>query len=148
MSRLDQCQETLEADLVEIGKTLNFVQMSFRVYAQTGNMLPYVAEVGELRELLVHFRNNKLTDVSSIYQAMFVQIWAAFEFFVRGLIISYLEGFCSRRRDFSSLEKYGLIRRNILHTGIAFQQIFENRSNMAIDFYAFARNVATGVRSR
>jgi hypothetical protein len=145
MNRFEKCEVTLKADLAEISRTLDFVHISFRVSAQSGNIISRVADDRELRELLVELQKKKLTEITAVYQALFVQVWAAFELFIRNLIIAYVEEFCVAKSDFSALQKQGLIDRNIHHTGITFQQVFENRSNVVIDFYAMAKNVATAV---
>jgi len=63
--------------------------------------------------------------------------------FVRTLITSYVDEVADRTGDFKSLDQAKLIERNIYHTGIALQQIFDNRSNVSIDFYRVAQNIGT-----
>jgi hypothetical protein len=145
MSRFEDSYASLQTEFAEIQKELEFVQQSFRIFGRTGQLLPHLIHLPELRQLLLDWRQTNLIQINFIYQAFLVQAWAVFELFIRRLVVSYLEEFAERKADFKTLDKYGLIKRNILHTGVAFQQIFDNRTNAAVDFYSFAKNVSTSV---
>jgi len=112
----------------------------------SGRILAWVGPDDDLRPVVEDFRaSTRLSDLSFIYRSFYVQAWSAFELFVRTLIISYLEDVSDRANDFDSLKKAKLIERNLYHTGVALQQIFENRSNVAIDFYLIAKNAGTSI---
>jgi hypothetical protein len=145
MTRIDDSYASLQAEFAEIQKELEFVQLSFRIFGRTGQLLSHINNIADLRQLIVDWRQTNLVEINFIYQAFLVQAWAVFELFIRRLVISYIEEFLERKADFKTLDQYGLIKRNLLHTGIAFQQIFDNRTNAAVDFYSFAKNVATSI---
>jgi hypothetical protein len=139
-----ECQARLKADLDEVNASIDFSNAAFKVYASSGQILGWVSGQPELRAVLQEFRSStRLTDLGFIYQSLFIQSWSAFELFVRTLIVSYVEEVADRASDFKSLEQARLIERNMYHTGVALQQIFENRSNVSIDFFQVAQNIGT-----
>jgi hypothetical protein len=140
-----ECQAGLVADLAEVETALCFLTSAFKTYSKTGTILAHVANDKELRGLITEFRGIKMDGLTLLNQSLYVQVWSAFESFVRGLLTAYLADFSSRKPDFTSLEKYGLARKNLHHTGIALQHIFENRPKLNVDFYLLAKNAATSV---
>jgi hypothetical protein len=139
------CQKDIDAEMHEIGNYLRFISVSFKVYAKSGAILAWVNSDNELRPLVQSFKNERIQDLTVLYQSLFVQIWGRVEYFMRKLLTAYLEHFSEQRKDFESLEKYGLARKNLKHTGIALQQIFENRSDLSIDFYLLAQNASSSI---
>jgi len=140
------CQVQLHANLDEVLATLDFSMSAFKTYASSGQILGWVASQQDLRAVVEEFRKStRLTDLNFLYQALYVQAWSAFELFVRALIVAYLETICNQAADYDSMKKAKLIERNLYHTGIALQQVLENRSNVTIDFFSVARNVATSI---
>jgi len=140
------CNTRLEGDLDEVVSFIDFISHSFRIKAASGDILGWVSGQSELRNTVVAFRNATVTtEIDGIYQWLYIQTWSAFEAFLRASIISYIEDVCAKSADFNSLKQKNLIDRNFYYTGKAFEQVFENRSNVNIDFFAFARNVATAV---
>jgi hypothetical protein len=139
-----ECQARLKADLEEVNASIDFATAAFKAYASAGQLLGWVSSQPELRAVIQEFRSaTRLNDLSFIYQSLYVQAWSAFELFVRTLIVSYVDEVSSRATDFKSLDKAKLIERNIYHSGVALQQIFENRSNVSIDFFQVAQNIGT-----
>ena len=133
------CQLRLHEDLNEVVAVLEFATGAFKTYASSGQILGWVAQQADLRAVVEEFRSTRLTDLNFIYQSLYVQAWSAFELFIRTLIVSYLEEVCDRADDFDSLKKAKLVERNLYHTGVALQQIFDNRSNLTIDFFRLQR---------
>jgi hypothetical protein len=140
-----ECQTTLSADLAEITNILNFIVSCTRIYAKSGPIISRVADDAELRLLLEAFRSHSPQNLFLLHQSLYVQAWSVFELFMRQLLIAYFEEFGLRKKDFATYEKFGFAQRNLKHTGIALQHILDNRTNLPIDFYAYARNAATSV---
>ena len=143
---IEKCNRQLHEDLDEVVAALEFATSAFKTYASSGDILQWIGSQADLRTVVLEFRTStRLTDLNFIFQSLYVQAWSAFELFVRSLVTSYLEEVCSRAADFKSLNKAKLIERNLYHTGVALQQILENRSGLNIDFFAVAQNVATSI---
>jgi hypothetical protein len=138
-----ECENAIQRDLDEISLMLEFIGSSFKVYSKSGSILKLVAQDPELRELLVGFRQRDLSEPTLLYQTLYVQVWSAFEGFVRKMVSAYLDTFLASKSDFDSLEKYGLGRRNLEYTGRALQFIRQTRPRFAFDFFTLARNVST-----
>jgi hypothetical protein len=141
----DECKIAIEADLAEVLTASSFMSSAFKVYAAVGGMLPLVAPDQGLRSLLVEFRNCALSELTIVNQSLFVQAWSAFELFCRNLISAFLDELISKRSDFETIDKLGLAKKNLQHTGVALQHIVDNRLNLGIDFYSLARNASTSV---
>jgi hydrogenase maturation factor len=142
---IEKCKRHLHDDLDDVIAALEFVTSAIRTYASSGEILAYVAAQTELRGIITAFRAARLADPNGLFQSLYVQAWSAFELFIRTLVVSYVEEVSQRGNDFESLDKAKLIERNIFHTGVALQQIFDNRSNTTIDFYSLARSIGTAV---
>jgi len=142
---IDKCKRQLRDDLADVIAALEFATSAVRTYASAGDILPYVVSQAELRNVITAFRAVRLGDSNILFQSLYVQAWSAFELFIRALVVSYVEEVSLRRSDFASLDKSKLIERNFFHTGVALQQIFDNRSNTTIDFYSIARNIGTAI---
>lgn len=140
---IEKCKRQLHDDLDEVIAALEFATSAVRAYASSGDILAYVAGQPELRGVITAFRGARLTDANFLFQSLYVQAWSAFERFIRTLVVSYVEQVSLRASDFNSLNEAKLIERNFYHTGVALQQIFDNRSNTTIDFYSIARNIGT-----
>jgi hypothetical protein len=140
---MTQCQARLKADLDEVNASINFSNAAFKVYASSGQILRWVGAEHDLRTIMLDFRSSTLSDLGFIFQSLYIQSWSAFELFVRTLVISYVDEVADRTSDFNSLDQAKLIDRNMYHTGVALQQIFENRSNLSIDYYRVAQNIGT-----
>jgi hypothetical protein len=143
---ITNCQVGLNDNLDEVLAALAFSTSAFKTYANSGDILAFVAQNAELRNVVQEFRaSTQLTDLNFIFQSLYVQAWSAFELFIRMLIVSYLEEICKRASDYESLKKAKLIDRNLYHSGVALQQVLENRSNLNIDFTSIAKNIGTSV---
>lgn len=141
-----ECQTAVVADLAEIQVALEFLTTAFKAYSKCGPILGAVAHNDELRALFTEFRAIQLAEVTLLHQSLYVQVWSSFESFVRRLIIAYLEDFSSQKPDFDSLDKYGLGRKNLQHTGIALQNIFEDRPKLKVDYYySLAKNTSSSI---
>jgi RiboL-PSP-HEPN len=140
-----ECEDAVQRDLDELSLMLDFISASFKVYSRSGAILSNVAQDGDLRQLMIDFRDAKINDLTVLYQALYVQVWAAFEGFVRKLLVAYLEAFIDRKSDFDTLEKYGLGRRNLEYTGRVLQHIRQDRPRYTLDFFALARNMSTSI---
>jgi RiboL-PSP-HEPN len=143
--RIASCTLRLNEDLDEVVAALDFATSAFKTYASSGEILSWIAGEDELRTVVEQFRSSRLSDLNFLHQSLYVQAWSAFELFIRLLIVSYVEEVCNRADDFESLNKAKLIEHNLYHTGVTLQQIRENRSNFAIDFFTVAKNVGTSI---
>jgi hypothetical protein len=61
------------------------------------------------------------------------------------LISAFLDELISKRSDFETIDRLGLAKKNLQHTGAALQHIVDNRLNLAIDFYSLAKNASTSI---
>lgn len=140
-----ECEGSMQRNLDEIALALKFVTVSFKVSSKSGAVLGAVQGEDLLRPLLVEFHGVNLDQPAIIYQALYIQIWSAFEAFVRALLVAYLDAFTSRRADFETLEKYGLGLRNLEYTGRMLRFVRDNRRGINLDFFALAKNTSTSV---
>lgn len=137
------CGAATAADLAEIDSTLKFLRSAFKSSSKTGQLIQAFGGEPEMRELFVEFHTNRLGDLGILHRALFVQVWSAFEAFIRKLLIAYLNAFAEKKPDYESLEKYGLAKKNLENTGKALVHIRENRPRLTLDFFALAANAAT-----
>ncbi len=112
----------------------------------SGPILGWLGQQPELYRQVEEFRSaTKLTDLDILRQALYIQIWSAFELSLRSMTTSYLAECCKRGADFDSLNKAKIIERNLYHSGVALQQVFDNRSHLDLRFYEIAKNVGTSI---
>jgi RiboL-PSP-HEPN len=140
-----ECQNSIEAELAEIGAFQEFVGSSGKVYANSGAILAQIVGDADLRQLLLDLRKNQLQNLTLLHQSLYVHVWSSFEMFMRQLLTAYFHEFGSQKQDFDSYEKFGFARKNLKQTGLALQHIFENRPNLSVDFFEMAKNASTSV---
>jgi hypothetical protein len=140
-----ECQTSIEAELTEIEAFQEFIGSSGKVYANSGAILARIAEDAELRQLLLDLRKHHLQNLTLLYQSLYVHVWSSFEMFMRQLLTAYFEQFGSQKHDFDAYEKFGFARKNLKHTGLALQHIFENRPSLSVDFFEMAKNASTSI---
>jgi hypothetical protein len=143
--QIEDCKKTIQEDLSEVLAVLEFGNAAFKASANVGQILAWVAPQPELHRVVDEFRSAKLTDLNIFYQSLFVQIWSSFELSLRNLMTAYLVERCKKADDFDSLHRAKVIERNLYHTGIALQQILENRSHLDLEFFDIAKNVGTSI---
>src|SRR5262245_60759845 len=93
-----------KGELFDVARNLLFLQNAFRVYARNGEFLARSADSQELRTLLLDFKKCGVEDLNGIYQALYVQLCAIFELFVRRLILAYVKELCRIRPDYTAIE--------------------------------------------
>jgi len=130
-----ECGDAIQRELDEILSAHKFLGLSLKVLSKSGPVLASVASEKELRELLEGFRESNVNELTLLYQALYVQVWSAFEGFMRSVLVAYLETLASHKSDFETLEKYGLGRRNLEYTGRVLQFIRDSRERFSIDFF-------------
>ncbi len=133
-----------DGDLEEIAAQASFLSSTSKIVAASGPLIAFVQPDGALRALMADFRKNQIDDINLLYQGLYVQILASYEVFVRRLIAEFVEAVGRQEKTFAALERRsGFVDRHIYHTGVALQQVFENRTNVALDFSSLAKNLAS-----
>ena len=148
--RIAECKKSIQGDLSEILAVLDFAVAAFRTYASSGDLLAWLRGYGEqdLSKVIDEFRTlTRITDLNLFFQSLFVQIWSTFELAIRNLILGYLDECYRKHKDFSSLQNAKIIERNLYHSGVALQQVFENRSHLDLKFFEIAKNIGTSIPS-
>jgi RiboL-PSP-HEPN len=134
-------------DLSEIEAITKVIHSANQISTHLGDLLSFVAGSAQHRQLLEEFRRQRNVDTNLLYQGLYVQLYASFEWFVRTLIIRYVEELCRLFPSYSELEgRVGdPLKHNYYHTGAAMQQIFGNRTNVRIDFQTLAKNIGSAL---
>lgn len=133
-----------EADLDSVGLALNFLGHTARLVTASADIIPAVAANNTLRKTVVDFRKGSPADFNTFNQALYIQAFACYEAFLRNIIQRYVECVGEKDKTYEKLAtRNGLLERNIYHTGFAFQQIFENQSNMVLDFDLLIKNLSS-----
>jgi RiboL-PSP-HEPN len=137
----------LYGDLTEIGHNLDFTRTAYKIFSRSGEFLSLAAASPSHRQLLEEFKQQRIEDLNSLYQGLFIQLYASFEWFFRALIGVYVDELCRLFPQYDVLDKRKgqPLACNFYHTGMALQQIFDNRSNTKLDFHQLARNIGTAV---
>lgn len=134
-------------DLDEIRRNLEFARTAFKILPKVGEILSLVAGSEQLRLLMEEFKQQKVNELNSLYQGLYVQLCASFEWFMRKLVSACIDELCQSKPPYEILadRRSQLLSQNVYHTGIALQQIYDNRSNAKLDFHALSKNIATAI---
>jgi hypothetical protein len=144
-ANFDRVGALFYGDLSDIETVTKFIHGANQISTHSGELLSFVAGSEQHRQLLVEFRRQRRADANLLHQGLFVQLYAAFEWFIRTLIVRYVEELSRLFPSYSELERRSgdPIKRNYYHTGAAMQQIFGNRTNVKIDFQMLAKNIGS-----
>lgn len=143
----DYLQIVLKGSLSEldgIAANLDFIGSAAKLVSASGGITAAVADLPDLRTIVLEFRKNSIDDFNTLRQSLYVQVFSSYEAFVRGLIRAYVDQVALKDQTYEKLEqRASILDRNIYHTGFALQQVFDNRTNTALDFSALVKNLAT-----
>ena len=134
-------------DLSDIEAITKFIHGANQISIHSGELLPFVVGSTQHRRLLEEFRRQRSVDTNLLYQGLYVQLYASFEWFIRTLIVRYIEELSRLFPSYSDLEGRSgdPLKHNYYHTGAAMQQIFGNRTNVRIDFQMLAKNMGSAL---
>jgi len=143
-SNLQGVLKSALSDLDGIVTNLAFLSSATKVVAVTGGITQAVAGDATLRSVVLDFKKNSIDDFNTLYQSLYVQVFASYESFIRGLVQAYVDQVSSKDKTYEKLKlRNSLLDRNTYHTGFALQQVLENRTNVTLDFDALVKNLFT-----
>jgi hypothetical protein len=147
VANFDAVGDRFYGDLSDIEAITKFIHGANQISTHSGELLSFVAGSARHRELLEEFRRQRSVDTNLLYQGLYGQLYASFEWFIRTLIVRYVEELSRLFPSYSQLEGRSgdPLKHNYYHTGAAMQQIFGNRTNVGIDFQMLAKNIGSAL---
>lgn len=141
---LNSAVQLANGELEEIQHKLEFLGAALKVNSLAGPLLGVTVGRPDLQPAIEDFRRKRVNDLTVVYQGLYVEAFSVYERFVRSLLVEYVEEVARLDVSYEKLKTRGVfIQKHILQTGIALQQVFENRTNTVLDFDLLAKNLAT-----
>ena len=108
--------EKFNGDLTEIEDNIGFIHESLKVLTRSGDVLPFVASSQAIRQMFEEFRSRRNIEVTPVYQGLFVQLYALFEWLMRELIECYVEEMNRICSDYLKLSRRRAAHFNLIRT--------------------------------
>jgi len=133
--------DELNTRISELKADLAFVALAAQLRPRIGEVVQWQA-VGDALELAKQFMNAKSSRPEGLYGPLLIRLLAAFERYLRMLIIQSVEQRAAEVRNFDDLPRI-LSNRNIVLTGRVLAAIESPRDHMTLDSESLVANLAT-----
>jgi hypothetical protein len=132
--------DELNARVSELKANVAFVVLANQLRPRIGGALNWQAG-GEVLDLVKRFMNAKSTRPEGIHGALFVTLIAAFERYLRKLIMHCVDHRVAKAGSYNNLSAT-LIKRNLVLTGRVLAALDSPRDHMTMDVQALVANLA------
>jgi len=133
--------DELNARISEIKGDLKFVALATQLRPRIGDVVRWEA-AGEVIELVKQFMNEKSSRPEGVYGPLLVRLLAAFERYMRMLIIQSVEQHASGARTYDELPDT-ISNRNLVLTGRVLAAIDAPRDHLSMDIESLIANLAS-----
>jgi len=133
--------EELNTRISELKADLGFVALAAQLRPRIGDVVQWQAQ-GAVLDVVRQFMNSKTSRPEGVYGPLLVRLLAAFERFVRMLVVRSLEERVSVFKKFEEVPE-GLANRNLILTGRVLASIGAPREHLVIDIEALIANLAS-----
>ena len=133
--------DELNARIAELRADLTFVALAAQLRPRIGDVVHWQA-VGEVLDLVKQFMNAKSSRPEGVYGPLLVRLLAAFERYLRLLIVQSVERRASGASTFDELSET-LSKRNLILTGRVLAAIDAPRDHLTLDIEALISNLAS-----
>jgi hypothetical protein len=133
--------DELNARISELRADLTFVALATQLRPRIGDVVQWQA-VGEVLELVKQFMSAKSSRPEGIYGPLLVRLLAAFERYLRLLIIQSVEQRASGAPTYDELSET-LGKRNLILTGRVFAAIDTPRDHLTLNIDSLISNLAS-----
>lgn len=133
--------DELNTRITELKADLEFVALAARLRPRIGEVVQWEPP-GEILRLVREFMSMKSSRPEGVYGALLVRLLAAFERYLRMLIIQSVEQRASGVRTYDELPEI-LCKRNLVLTGRVLAAIDAPRDHLTLDINSLVANLAT-----
>jgi hypothetical protein len=133
--------DELKARIAEIKADLTFVALATQLRPRIGDVVQWQA-AGEVLELVRQFMSAKSNRPEGVYGPLLVRLLAAFERFMRLLIVQSVEHRASGAETYDELSKT-ISQRNLILTGRVLATIDAPRDHLTLDIESLISNLAS-----
>ena len=135
--------DELNARISELRADLTFVALAAQLRPRIGDVVQWNAVgVGEVLELVKKFMGAKSSRPEGVYGPLLVRLLAAFERYLRLLVIQSVEQRTSGAVTYDKLSET-LRKRNLILSGRALAAIDDPRDHLTLDFESLISNLAS-----
>jgi len=140
----DTLETNLDAYLQELAECLEFVRASTRLRPRLGEHVNWPGTGAAEKQLINSFLNRKTVREQLIYRALYVSTHAAFEQFVRDLVVTAADYICANIDSYENLWAE-LQSEHIYRTGQAMATVYQPLEHYDFDYEKLSRNIGTSV---
>lgn len=133
--------DELKARIAEVKADLTFVALAAQLRPRIGDVVQWQA-AGEVLGLVRQFINSKLSRTEGIYGPLLVRLLAAFERYLRLLIVQSVEHRASGAANYDELSNT-LSQRNLILTGRILATVDAPRDHLTLDIESLIANLAS-----
>jgi hypothetical protein len=133
--------EELTTRINELKADLKFVALAAQLRPRVGDVVRWEA-VGEVLELVKQFMNVKASRPEGVYGPLLIRLLAAFERYLRMLIIQSVEQRVAAAQTYDELPDI-LSRRNLVLTGRVLAALDAPRDHLTVDIESLISNLAS-----
>lgn len=133
--------DELNARIAELRADLTFVALATQLRPRIGAVVQWQA-VGEVLDLVKKFMNAKSSRPEGVYGPLLIRLLAAFERYLRLLIVQSVEQRASGVSTFDELSET-MSQRNVALTGRILAAIDAPRDHLTLDIESLISNLAT-----
>lgn len=133
--------DELNARITDLKADLTFVALAAQLRPRIGDVIQWQV-AGNVLDLVKQFMNAKSSRPEGVYGPLLVRLLAAFERYLRLLIVQSVEQHASGAPTYDELSE-SLSQRNIVLTGRVLATIDVPRDHLALDVESLISNLAT-----
>ncbi len=133
--------DELNTRIIELKADLTFVALAAQLRPRVGDVVQWAA-VGEVLELVKQFMRAKSSRPEGVYGPLLIRLFAAFERYLRMLIIQSVEERASGVRTYDELPEM-LSNRNLVLTGRVLAAIDAPRDYLTLNIESLIANLAS-----